>query len=543
MRNIHFRKKEKRMVAKMKNEWRILIVCLAVTMLFSSIACQPVQPAYSHDELNLYGESPATLDPAISADTVSHSYVMQVFSGLLRLDEKLEVVPDIAEKWEESQDGRTYTFYLRQGVEFYNGREVLAEDFKYSWERACNPETGSRTAATYLGDIVGVQSVLEGDTMQISGVKVLSDYVLEVTIDAPKAYFPCKLTYATTFVVDRDNVQEGENWWRQPVGTGPFMLEEWTPGDVLVIKRNEQYYAELAKLERVVFHLLAGMPMAMYEKSEIDVTSVYQNYIDMVEDTASDFNRELELISELSFYYVGFNNNKAPFDDVNVRRAFCHAVDRKRIVSLILRGMATEAEGILPPGMPGYNSGLEGLDFDLEKAKEFITASKYGEVSNFPPITITVPGYGNNISEYLGAIIEDWRKNLGVEVSVRQLESDKFMYHLKEEMDEMFMLGWVADYPDPYNFLDDLFHSDSENNTFGYNNPEVDELLHAAAIEQDADLRLSMYQEIEKRIVDEAPCLPFSFGKNYILVKPYVKDYVVNPMGIADLRRVYIERE
>jgi oligopeptide transport system substrate-binding protein len=535
VRNIHFRVK--------KIGWLILIVCLAGTTLFSSIACQPVQTIYDHDVLNLYGAGPATLDPAISADTVSHSYVMQVFSGLLRLDEELEVVPDIAEKWQESQDGRTYTFYLRQGVKFYDGREVLAEDFKYSWERACNPETGSRTAATYLGDIVGVQNVLEGETTQISGVKVLSDYVLEVTIDAPKAYFPCKLTYPTTFVVDSDNVQSGQDWWRQPGGTGPFVLEEWISGDVLVLKRNEHYYAELAKVERVVFHLLAGMPMVMYERDEIDVTSVYQNYIDMVEDTASSFNSERELTPELSFYYVGFNNEKAPFDDVNIRRAFCHAVDKERIISLILRGMVTEAEGILPPGMPGYNAGLEGLDFDLQKAEELIAASKYGDPANFPPITITVPGYGNNISEYLGAIIEDWRKNLGVEVSVRQLESDNFMYHLKEERDEVFMLGWVADYPDPYNFLDDLFHSGSENNSFSYNNPEVDELLAAAAIEQDAALRLSMYQQIEQQIVDEAPCLPFSFGMNYILVKPYVKDYVINPMGIADLRRVYIERE
>jgi oligopeptide transport system substrate-binding protein len=166
VRNIQFRAN--------KIGWLILIVCLVGTTLFSSIACQPVQTTYSHDVLNLYGTGPATLDPAISADTVSHSYVMQVFSGLLRLDEELEIVPDIAEKWQESQDGRTYTFYLRQGVKFCDGREVLAEDFKYSWERACNPETGSRTAATYLGDIVGVQNVLEGETTQISGVKVCS---------------------------------------------------------------------------------------------------------------------------------------------------------------------------------------------------------------------------------------------------------------------------------------------------------------------------------------------------------------------------------
>jgi len=532
------------MVAKKKNEWRILIFCLACITLFSSISCQPAQTILNDDGvIDLFGTSPATLDPAISADTVSHSYVMQLFSGLLRIDEEMEVVPDIAQNWQRSQDGRTYTFYLRQGVKFSGGREVLAQDFKYSWERACNPETVSRTAATYLGDIVGVQDVLEGEATQISGVKVLDDYVLEVTIDTPKAYFPSKLTYPTTFVVDRDNVQRGDSWWRQPGGTGPFILDEWIPDEVLVLKRNEHYYGELAKMEQVVFHILSGMPMVMYERAEIDVTFVYQNYIDMAEDKASSFSRELQLTPELSFYYVGFNNEKAPFDDVKVRQAFCHAVDKERIISLILRGMVTEAEGILPPGMPGYDAKFEGLEFDLQKAKELIASSKYGDIENLPPITITVPGYGNNISEYLGAIIADWRENLGVDVSVRQLESDNFLYHVSEESDEMFMLGWVADYPDPYNFLDDLFYSDSENNSFGYNNPEIDELLYTASIEQDAGLRLSMYQEIEKRIVDEAPCMPFSFGMNYILVKPYVKDYVLNPMGIADLKRVYIEKD
>jgi len=519
----------------------VLVTCVISIFVFSAVACQSIPATDNAGGLSLYGADPITLDPAISGDMVSHSYVTQIFSGLVRLNNEMEVVPDIAERWQESTDGCTYTFYLRRGVKFNNGKEVLAEDFKFSWERACDPETGSQTAITYLGDIIGTREVLTGEVKQISGVKVISDYILEVSINSPIAYFLCKLTYPTAFVIDKTNVKEAKEWWRQPVGTGPFKLREWVPGNILVLERNELYYDELAKLEQIDFHLLAGIPMVMYEQGDIDVTPVYQNYIDLVNDTASLFNEELVVAPELSFHYIGFNLNKEPFNDENIRQAFCHAVDKKRIVSVILRGMVTEARGILPPGMPGYDDTMIGLDYDLQKARQLIAISKYSDPSKLPPVTITIPGYGNNIPEYLGAIISDWRNNLGVEVSVRQLETDDFLYHFKEESDEMFMLGWVADYPDPDNFLNTLFHSNSENNAFGYTDPYVATLLDDAAIEQDSVLRLSLYQQVEKKVVDEAICLPFSFGMNYILVKPYVKDYVINPLGIPDLKRVYID--
>ena len=157
--------------------------------------------------LNLYGRDPHTLDPAVSGEMRSHQYIMQLFSGLVCLGDNLEPAPDIAQEWQVSDDGRTYTFYLRHDVRFHDGREVKAEDFKYSWERACDPATGSLTAATYLGDIVGVGEVLAGESKEISGVRVIDDYALQVTIDAPKSYFLSKLTYPTAFVVDRANVE------------------------------------------------------------------------------------------------------------------------------------------------------------------------------------------------------------------------------------------------------------------------------------------------------------------------------------------------
>ncbi|MCK5124043.1 MAG: peptide ABC transporter substrate-binding protein, partial [Dehalococcoidia bacterium] len=164
-----------------------------------------------------------------------------------------------------------------------------------------------------------------------------------------------------------------------------------------------------------------------------------------------------------------------------------------------------------------------------------------GDASNLPPIALTVDGYGNSISGYLGAIIQEWQQNLGVEISVRQLEPENFLYNLKQEKDEMYMMGWVADYPDPHNFLDILFYTGSEVNISEYSNPTVDTLLDQAAIEQDEIARLNMYHQAEQLVVGDAPCLPLFHGSSYILVEPYVKGYELSPMGIPDLTRVYLE--
>ena len=534
----------------MKKIWQltllgILLCTLAVSPLASGCQLKGIIPPSSPSTreqgvLNLLDTGPMTLDPAISSEMTSHTYVMQIFSGLVSLDNGLKPTPDIAESWQKSNDGKTYTFYLREGVKFHDGKEVTAHDFKYSWERACNPETGSQTAATYLGDIIGVDDVLKDKTTEISGVEIIDDYTLKVTIDAPKAYFLSKLTYPATFVVDKANVESGKEWWHKPNGSGPFKLKDWKAGEILILEPNALYYQEPAKLKRVNFNLLAGMPMAMYETGKIDIAPVYENYIERVTDKNGSFYEELVIFPELSSFYIGFNTKKPPFDDINIRQAFCHAVNKDRIIELTLKGMMTKADGILPPNMPGYNKNLHGLDYDVAKAKSLITNSKYGSAANLPSITITTSGFGGNIPEYLGAIIQDWKQNLDVQVSVRQLEPEIFSYYLKEEVDEMFMLGWIADYPDPQNFLDNLFRTGNEYNIGQYTNSDLDALLDQAAIESDYTTRLNLYQQAEQKLIDEAACLPLWFGTNYLLIKPYVKNYQLNGLGIPELKEVYI---
>jgi len=350
-----------------------------------------------------------------------------------------------------------------------------------------------------------------------------------------------KLTYPTAFVVDRANVESGRGWWQQPNGTGPFKLSQWDKNNLFVLERNELYYGELAKVSLVVFQLWGGVPMNMYETGEIDVTDVYLDYIDKVTDKSGPFYQELAIVPELSFFYIGFNHSKPPFDDVNIRRAFSQAIDKDKLVSLVFRDMVQRADGILPPGMPGFNENLSGLNYDVNKAKELIKASKYRDVSNLPPITITTAGWGGAISQNLEAIVHQWRQNLGVEVEVRQLEPQRFFYYLKQEKDEMFDIGWVADYPHPQDFLDILFHTGVENNYGEYSNPEVDALLERAAVELNREQSLALYQQAEQKMVEDAACLPLWFGENYILVKPYIEGYDLNPLGFAMLNKVSLE--
>ncbi len=517
----------------------VIVLC----SLFVGCASEPETTVPASSEggtLNLFGTDPITLDPAVSGDMTSHEYIVELFSGLLRLDDNLEPAPDIAREWQISDEGRTYTFHLREDVKFHNGRPVTAEDFKYSWERACDPATGSHTAAIYLGDIVGVKEVLSGQSREISGIRVVDADTLQVTIDAPKSYFLSKMTYPTAFVVDRDNVESGGEWWRQPNGTGPFKLRQWDKDNLLVLERNELYYGQLTKVDSVVFKLWGGVPMNMYETGEIDATSVSIDYIDKVTDKTGQFYRELEVVPVLSFGYIGFDVTRPPFDDANVRRAFSQAIDKDKLVSLVFRDMVQQADGILPPGMPGFNQDLSGLKYDVDAAKELIAASKYGSVSGLPPIAITTSGWGGLISQDLEAIIQEWRQNLGVEVTVRQLEPQRFLYHLKQEKDEMYYIGWVADYPHPQDFLDILFRTGGEANYSEYSNPEVDVLLDKAAVDLDRDRSLELYQEAEQKLVNDAACIPLWFSQEYVLVKSYISGYQLNSMGYAMLSAVSV---
>jgi oligopeptide transport system substrate-binding protein len=528
----------------------ILFFILALSLSITGCFIKPSSPTITETGsfppaqgvLNLYSIDPFTLDPAVASEMSSHEYIAQIFSGLLQLGDNMEPVPDIAASMPDiSSDGLTYTFHLRKNVTFHNGKSVTAADFKYSWERAASPATGSQTASNYLGDIVGVKEMLAGKATQISGVKVTDEYTIEVKINSPKSYFLYKMTYPTSFVVSKDNVSTGANWWNKPVGTGPFKFAQWTPNTSLTLDRNESYYGEIAKIKQVKYQFYTGLPMDLYETGAIDVTSVSTPYIDEVLDQSGPFYKDLSTSPELSFAYLGFNCTRPPFDDKNIRQAFTLAIDKDKIISILYKNMVQRADGILPPGIPGYNQNLTGLTYDVSKAQALIKSSKYGDVSKLPTITLTTSGYGGSVSSVQDALVYQWKQNLGMDVQIRQLEPERFYYNIQNEIDEIFDIGgWIADYSHPQDFIDILFHSNSENNYGGYSNSQVDNLIDQANRELDRTKSFSLYQQAEQLIVNDAACLPLTFGKNYLLVKPYIKGYSINPLGIASLEKVTI---
>ncbi|HLZ07294.1 MAG TPA: ABC transporter substrate-binding protein, partial [Chloroflexota bacterium] len=201
--------------------------------------------------LRIAGADPSTLDPALAQDNVSFSYLVQIYSGLVRLDPKLAIQPGIASSWEVSNGGRTYTFHLKENARFQDGRAIRASDVRFSLERALDPATRSPTASTYLSDIVGARERLAGKAAAVSGIEVVDPLTLRITIDAPKAYFLAKLTYSTGLVTDSKNVATGPDWSNHPNGSGPFTLKSFTPHDKLILARNPRYFGTLATLAEI----------------------------------------------------------------------------------------------------------------------------------------------------------------------------------------------------------------------------------------------------------------------------------------------------
>lgn len=517
----------------------IVVVLAAAIVLLLPCGCAGSTESASGGTLVLFGSSPSTLDPANCADSTAAGYIVEIFSGLVTLDGDLEVVPDIAESWNISSDGMTYTFHLRDDVFFHDGSEVTANDFKYSIERAADPATGSRIAEAYIGDIVGVTEKLAGLAVEVGGVRVVEEYTLEITIDAPKAYFLSKLTHPAAYVVDKENVESGVGWWREPNGTGPFKLLEWSSGSQIVLERNEYYYRGAAKLESVIFRL-QGNAMMTYENGGIDIVPVGAANIDRVLDPDNALNKELVSGSELSLYYIGFNVNEAPFDDPKVRQALCYAVDKEKIVDILYKNTVSVAYGVLPEGMPGYNEDISGIEFNVSKAQGLLAESGYRY--NMPPIVLSVSGDCAGVSSAVIAIAYMWQENLGIEVSIEALDFITLITEASRGELQASQVGWIADYPDPENFLDLLFHCGSVENYTGYCDAGVDATLEQARIDTDTDSRMELYKAAEQAIVSDAPLFPLWYGRNYYLVKPYVKGFNPAPTTISYLKDVWIER-
>ena len=453
--------------------------------------------------------------------------INMLFSGLVSLDDNSQVIPDIASRWDVSEDGTVYTFHLRDNVKFHDGKSVTASDVKYSFERAASPKLGSTTAPTYLGDIRGFAEYNSGEVGSLSGVRIIDPLTVEITIDAAKPYFLYKLTYPTSYILDATNVNQGDNWFLKPNGTGPYQLDSWEPGSYKFFRVNTDFYLPAAQIPNVILWMSDQSSQDLYEQNAIDVTSTWDIDRFMRED--EPLHSELVTNQRMCTNFIVFDTTQPPFDDVHVRRAISMATNRDIFIEKIYRGRALPNTGVFPQGLPGFNENLKALPFDVSQAQAELKLSKY---KSFEDLYFTNSGFADNVSRELGLFADMWRQGVGIKFTVQNLESDYYYDKVKSGFHgQMFDGGWCADYPDPENFADALFHTGSAQNESKYSNPKVDALLDAARTEQDVQKRIAQYQEAEQLIVNDAPVLFTATGTSYFLVKPYLKGYTFGASG------------
>ena len=504
-------------------------------------AAAPTANAAPAQVLRIAGSQPITLDPARVRDSGSSQYTVEIFSGLVKLDPALNVVGDLASGWEVIGDGSVYKFAMRPSLKFEDGRALDADDVQFSLTRALSPKTESETALTYLGDIEGARAFAEGSAFSLTGVRVLDAETVEIRLVHPQAFFLYQLTYPVSFVVDSGETDE-PGWYRSPNASGPFKLAAWKSGEEIVLEKNSNYHSP-PMLSTVRIALVGGSEALLrYETGGIDIVQIGQGNVDRFRDSNDPLKADYENVPQFSLFYLGFNTRAPPFDDVNVRRAFAKAIDVGKIVRVSLRGHQKLANGILPDGFPGHDPLRSALDHDPAGARAELAKSSYGSAEALPDITMLISGGGLLLPSHIEASIFLIRENLGVDVTVQSLEWPTFLEQVYGDMNDfqMYSLGWSADYPDPHNFLDLMFHSESMENVSGYSNSTVDTLLEAAREEIDPARRLRMYAQVESIVVNQAPIIPFWFSVDHLLVNPNIRGLRMPPSTQEWMSSVWI---
>ncbi|WP_061931822.1 ABC transporter substrate-binding protein [Aureimonas sp. AU22] len=474
-----------------------------------------------------YKDDIATLDPAIGYDWQNFSMIKAIFDGLMDYEPgTAKLRPGLAESYEISPDGKVFTFKLRDGVKFHNGRTMTAEDVKYSFERTVNPATQS-PGAGFLGSIEGFEAMQGGTATELSGVKIVDPKTVEVTLSRPDATFLSVMALNFSFIVPKEEVEKsGADFGRNPVGTGAFKLAEWTLGQRLRLEKNPDYYREGApKLDGINFEIGQEPVVSLLrvQNGEVDVPGdgIPPAKFREVMGNPAEAAQVVEGV-QLHTGYITMNVKSAPFDDLKVRQAVNMAINKDRIVQII-NGRATPANQPLPPTMPGYVQNFEGYKYDVEAAKKLLAEAGHPDgfetelfVANVDP----QPRIAQAIQQDLAAI--------GIKASLQSLaQANVIAAGGSAEGAPMIWSGgmaWIADFPDPSNFYGPILGCagavEGGWNWAKYCNEALDEKAAAADAMVDpakAAERASAWGEVYKGVMADAPWVPVFNEKRYTM--------------------------
>ncbi|MFB4169801.1 peptide ABC transporter substrate-binding protein [Virgibacillus sp. JSM 102003] len=497
------------------------------------------------DEKVLYmnnGEEPTSLNPPVGFDSVSWNVLNNLMEGLTRLGKDDKPQPAMAEDWEKSNGGKTYTFHLRENANWSNGDPVTAEDFVYAWKQLLNPETGS--PAAFLGYFIeGGEAYNSGEgSAEDVMVKAVDEKTFEVTLTAPTGFFLQVISNPAFFPVNAEVAKESPEWYSEAetfVANGPFKLESWAHDSELVMVKNDQYWdKETVKLDKVHWAMVndTNTEYQMFESDELDMTNIPS---DMAEQLLDNDNVVIE--EQAGLYFYRFNVTKEPFQNAKIRKAFALAVNQKNIVDYVTKNKEKAATGFVSPGFTGpsgqdfreVNGDL--VNFDPEKAKKLLEEGMAEEgYDKLPPVTLT---YNTSEShKAIAATLQDmFIENLGVEVTLENTEWNVFLEDQKGLKHQLSRSSFIFDYGDPVNFLESFVTGSTMNRT-GWSNEKYDELISKAKTETDEEKRWELMYEAEKLLAEEMPIFPIHYYNQVFIYKDDVTGIVRHPVGYVELK-------
>ncbi|GHO46534.1 peptide ABC transporter substrate-binding protein [Ktedonospora formicarum] len=513
----------------------------------------------------------ATLDPGLSTDAPSINALNLMFTGLVQLDDNLKVYGELAKSWENSSDGLTWTFHLREGLKFSDGNPITSEDVIYSIDRALKPELKSTVAPSYL-------SLIKDSDKRFSGkVKTLindSLYAPDPTtvkiITTSKAqYFLQSLTYTTSYVVEKSFVEKyGDVEFLKHLNeggcSGPFILDKHISGKQVSFVPNSNYWGNKPQLKKLVYAFYKDPQTAYkaYQTNQVDQAGVPTANLDSARALP---NKQYRQVPQLTIDYFALNYLAKPFDNIKIRQAFALAVDKDIIEQRIQKGARLATNHIIPKGMPGYNenltapAGVTSTKGDKAKAKELFAAGMKEAgytLSNFPAITVTVASGGSQSAKNLFQFAQsEWKETLGVNVSINDEDFNKRLDDVSGTVGngklQMWFAAWGADYPDPEDWTTLLFGAGSPNNStnYGMGNSEtvatqkdMQKLMLQADVNQNATERIAQYNKIEQQMINDVAWIPIDQRATSYVLKPCVQGVVDNAQSLippGDWANVY----
>ncbi|MBI4336387.1 MAG: peptide ABC transporter substrate-binding protein [Chloroflexi bacterium] len=496
---------------------------------------------------NLAGE-PAQLDPNRASWAGEITVVRQVFDGLFDFNQDLTLKPMVAREIPTeanggiSKDGLTYTFKLRNDVTWSDGKKVVAKDFEYSLKRMLDPTIAADYASFYY-DIAGGEefnSSKETDSAKLKalrdavGVQAVDESTLKVTLKRPRSTFPQVMALWPAYPIRQDMVEQKGETWTEPatyIGNGPFKMSEWVHQDHITLVANDKYWGTKPKLQKIEIKMItdANQELAGYKNNEMELSRVPVGSEGTVMEDAA-LSKEIVRGPQLVTFGFQFNVKQAPFDNVKLRQAIATALDRESFINKVRKGVGKPATSWLPPGMPGYDANLgKEYTFNQAKAKQLLTDAGYPDGRGLPEMRFQYSDTASNkvIAEWLQAQMKD---NLGISVKLEPMESKAFTQLVNQEKHTWGWFGWGADYPDPDNWLPELFGTGGSQNHTLYSSKEFDDLAKQAMAEPDAAKRLGLWEKAHAVVVRDAPAAFMFYREAFWLKKPRLQDLITTGM-------------